>query len=419
MTSLGGSGFPGSVHNDVLTANPSTEAETTTLMEELKRRGRAAVACKDYGNAELLYSKGIEISSSIPKRDKSILFANRSLCRLQMNKASDAHQDALESTQIDPSYVKSHWRLGQALSALERTDEAKEAMQKALKLEPTNKALKKEIDKLEKKLEDERQLMKDTENMDIDDSAPKPTKKTVTTTTTSKKSTSYSSTSSTNSATVKADVEDDDVFTKSDHVKGYKVVNGKKTSFFHNELSEEAKKLIGDIAPKKLETAPPVQSGPAPDGTSAWNKAGTWEERDVTSWAKDTLKEGLAKAAYELPEGSPDAGARASIAKVKKVDGNAFYATVRGKKRHMYEFAIVVEWQLELSSGNVCKGSMTFPDVDGTCELGDGYDMTKYSVDEAPSDARHLLDRFVKNGGLRDAIHESLDDWVRLFRATY
>ena len=58
--------------------------------------------------------------------------------------------------------------------------------------------------------------------------------------------------------------------------------NGKKTSYFHNELSEEAKQLIGDIAPKKLD---PATAAPATTTTSgdksSWNHAGTWEERDV------------------------------------------------------------------------------------------------------------------------------------------
>ena len=51
----------------------------------------------------------------------------------------------------------------------------------------------------------------------------------------------------------KGDGDEDDLFTKSDHVKGYKVVNGKKTSYFHRELTEEEKNMIGDIAPKRLD----------------------------------------------------------------------------------------------------------------------------------------------------------------------
>lgn len=104
-------------------------------------------------------------------------------------------------------------------------------------------------------------------------------------TSTSTKSTSGSSSTTKTESLAKAEstsqtpmeIDDEAEFTKSDHVKGYKIVNGKKTSFFHNELSEEAAKLIGDIAPKKLEMQPAAEPTVQYDGGSVWNKAGTWE----------------------------------------------------------------------------------------------------------------------------------------------
>ena len=89
--------------------------------------------------------------------------------------------------------------------------------------------------------------------------------------------------------------------------------------YFARTLSTEDTALIGSIAPKKIETSPQVAGGgssavaigaataaigggvgggvagaasaatpaqPAPAAASAWNSAGTWEERDVSSWAK-------------------------------------------------------------------------------------------------------------------------------------
>jgi hypothetical protein len=72
----------------------------------------------------------------------------------------------------------------------------------------------------------------------------------------------------------------------------------------------------------------------------------------------------------------------------------------------------------------LAKGSMTFPDFDGTCELGQGYEMIQYQVDDttttlSSSVLKPMLDQNVKHGGFRNAIHECLDNWVRLFRATY
>ena len=51
---------------------------------------------------------------------------------------------------------------------------------------------------------------------------------------------------------------------------------------------------------------------------------------------------------------------------------------------------------------------MTFPDFDGTCELGEGYDMVHYEVQhDTPASLRPILDRFVQAGGLRDALRSS------------
>lgn len=73
-----------------------------------------------------------------------------------------------------------------------------------------------------------------------------------------------------------------------------------------------------------------------------------------------------------------------------------------------------------LGSGEKCKGKMTFFDVDGTHEIGEGYDVTDYVVDAgAPADACHLLERFVRNSGFRTAIEGKLDEWIGLFRETY
>lgn len=68
-------------------------------------------------------------------------------------------------------------------------------------------------------------------------------------------------------------------------MKGYKTNSkGQKTTYFNRELTENEKKLIGDITPKKIDgsaaTAPLACSSPRPvasspsSGGSAWNKAG-------------------------------------------------------------------------------------------------------------------------------------------------
>ena len=150
---------------------------------------------------------------------------------------------------------------------------------------------------------------------------------------------------------------------------------------------------------------------------------GTWEERDVTPWAKETLTASLLSAEYILPDGSPSPGAHAIVSKVSKLEGNASNASVRGKKKYIYEFAITIKWVLTLGNDHTqnCHGEITFPDVDGTVEVGEGYDIVNNAVDGSttPSGTGPMLDRFVRDGGLRESIHTKIDDWVKLFRATY
>ena len=434
MSLYSGLGAP-SAHSDVLSASPDNIDSKRALVEEIKRRGRASVGSKNYPDGDLLYGKGIEILSSIiadddnAKKDLAILYSNRSLVRLQMGKVAQALEDADEAVENDPSYVKAHWRQGQAFTACGNSSSALKSFEKALELEPENKALKKEVQAAIERKEQEEKLMDakaaaaaeitDTDGDEPMKDAPKTKPEQVKQSTTKPKS-----------STVQKDDDKDDEggFTKSDHVRGYKIrSDGKKTSYFDREISEEAKAMIGDIAPKKIDPNNPNAADFSPkltatDGAvSAWNKAGTWEERDVSSWAEDTLKAALLTVEYILPDGSPAPGARGAVTKVSKIDGHASFATVRGKKRYIYEYGVTVDWILTLDDHTkTCHGQMTFPDIDGSVEMGEGYEMTSYSVDgsSAPGTGP-LLDRFVRDGGLRDSINKVIDDWVRLFRATY
>ncbi len=437
--SLGmGMGFGGgpSAHTDVLSASPEDVPSKLRLVEEIKSRGRRCVGCKAYPDAASLYTKGIEVLSSISgdesaKKDSAILYSNRSLVLLNMGKVSEALESADSAVENDPSYVKAHWRRGQACNAIGNNADALASFEKALSLEPANKTLKREVEAAKVKKEQEEKLLaaaKEAKEAEAEVAEPPkaaaPAKKDAVKPASSTKSTASAKPSNND---VKED-GDTDLFTKSDHVRGYKIrSDGKKTSFFDREISDETKQLIGDIAPKRIDSNNPTEDNapkplPVAEGTSAWNKAGTWEERDVTSWAKETLEAALLTAEYVLPEGSPSPGARATVSKVSKFEGHASYATVRGKKRYIYEFAFTLDWVLTLGDDHTktCHGKVTFPDVDGTVELGDGYDIVDYHVDgSSPAGTGPLLQRFVRDGGLRESIHNKIDDWVRLLRATY
>ena len=128
-------------------------------------------------------------------------------------------------------------------------------------------------------------------------------------------------------------------------------------------------------------------------------------------------------ASYTLPASAPTPDAVLSVTKVDVAAGHASVAAVRGKKRYLYEFDLTVHWTLvttRAASGAVAAGTMRFPDIDGTCALGEGYDVSNFTVTQADDpNLRPVLETFCHRQGLREAIHVTVDDWVRNFKETY
>ena len=384
-----------SAHQDILEAKPQDEAAKARLLEECKDRAKRAIQAQVWPDAVALYKKALECTSE--ESQQSILHSNISLAQGKMNRWDDALRSAQSAVDMDAKYVIGWWRLGQAQVSVGKVGEAVTTLQKALSLDPSNKALLKELEKVQKQASEAPKRAASTTSS----TSKSVTKTTPTTTTTA----SSAKTSSTSSGSDPMEVDEEGNFTKSDHVKGYKIVNGKKTSYFHNELSEDAKKLIGNIAPQKLETIPVEENSAKEKGKSAWNKAGTWEEVDCSAWEKQALQELLQATTFQHSEGP------ATVTSAT-VSGHASVATVRGKKRFIYEWSMVVNW-----SFMDCSGKLEFPDVDGTCAVGEPYDATNFTVSIGARTP--LVDDTIYRGGLRNALHESIDNWVRLFQEKY
>ncbi|CAF2121136.1 uncharacterized protein LOC125599082 isoform X2 [Brassica napus] len=107
--------------------------------------------------------------------------------------------------------------------------------------------------------------------------------------------------------------------------------------------------------PQKL-TNNDVVAPNAPALGSLWNQAGTWEEKNLTKWATDRLKELLGSVgSLQFSSG------KAEIFDVNRCVGDAFLVTVRNKKRvgYTYELSLKVqgEWSFEEDMKKV-KGSL-------------------------------------------------------------
>lgn len=179
---------------------------------------------------------------------------------------------------LDPGYVKGFYRKGNALMALSRPLEAAEAFRTGAKMEPKSKLWPPLIAKATKAAEGAPPAEAITASSN-GRSAATASSRTTPLTSTNKAASSGRSTK-------KSGTGDSEDYS---NMRGYKTTaDGKVTTFFHNELSEEAKALIGDIAPKKIEADQAIAAGvencdkASGNDVSAWNKAGTWESRDMT-----------------------------------------------------------------------------------------------------------------------------------------
>lgn len=86
-------------------------------------------------------------------------------------------------------------------------------------------------------------------------------------------------------------------------IRGYKKTSdGKTTTYFNRELSQKDAVLLGDCSPQRISSSgstastspkgdsPQPNNQTSPISTSQWNKAGTWEDRDISHWALTHLK---------------------------------------------------------------------------------------------------------------------------------
>ncbi|XP_052158043.1 uncharacterized protein LOC127775790 [Oryza glaberrima] len=113
-------------------------------------------------------------------------------------------------------------------------------------------------------------------------------------------------------------------------------------------------------APRKIDAAD-LAAKPAPTTLgSVWNKAGTWEEKNLNSWANGRIKDLLGSLdPLEFSTG------KASVYEVSKCTGDAFLVTVRNKKRVGYTYELGLkfkgEWLIKEENKKV-KGYLDIPE---------------------------------------------------------
>lgn len=132
---------------DKLQSELETDSGPEARVEYKKRLGNDMFKAKDYTQAAVHYTEAIQIKDDIPA-----IYSNRCMCFLKMGQADRALVDADKCIELDPKYVKAHFRRGVALLELGELVESLKAFRRTLDLDPKNSQAKASMALAEKKL---------------------------------------------------------------------------------------------------------------------------------------------------------------------------------------------------------------------------------------------------------------------------
>lgn len=126
-------------------AFPASHRPSTMSVAELKAKGNAAFAAKDYATAIGHYTDAINAATG--EQDAvHVLYSNRSACHSGLKEWEKALEDADATIKANPSFAKGYGRKGGALHGARKLEEAMEAYEEGLKIAPADAALKKGLE---------------------------------------------------------------------------------------------------------------------------------------------------------------------------------------------------------------------------------------------------------------------------------
>jgi len=388
-------------HNDLLDMQmPMEEEEQDKYADLCKERATGCFKSGDMASAEKLYTRALEAR---PKN--AILLSNRALVRTNLDLLDAGLKDAKDSIAIDSSYSKAHYRYVQILIKMKKFTDAQEA---ASSFKTTGgdvsvmKPLEAEINSgLEREREDRLRAEKAKIDKPITRKADPPPKPAV------------------SPRKPSPDAEATKNKTKDNsNMKGYKMnAAGQKTSYFHTDLSEEAKAMLPCSRPQKLSsnaTAPLAQPSStttaakqAPLATaSSWNE-NTFETKDCTSWAKERIAE-------VFPITLPLDTNKCQI-KSESVSGDLTACVTRGQMRVINDLTFKFKWELMNDhSKKLGDGTLTF-EADGA----GGYTIDHETKESQPDGQAIIRNNINKDDSvIKRGINNRLDELIREFQAS-
>ena len=118
--------------------------EKKILADKEKEKGNECFKTGEHDTAIEYYTRGLSL------HENAIIYANRAMAYLRMDRAADAVKDCDSALRVDPSYKKALFRRGLAYKALASYDEAADDLKAALSADPDNKQILKELSAVER-----------------------------------------------------------------------------------------------------------------------------------------------------------------------------------------------------------------------------------------------------------------------------
>lgn len=370
-------GMLGSPHQDVLTAVIGVDKESDLrLLEEIKSRAKGAFANGHMPSCESLYTKAISIQND------ATLYSNRAMVRLKMGNNQGALEDSEAALKIDPNFIKGYYRKAMAHRRLEEFDKALAVCAVAqVKENKEMQQLAEDIRADKKKADDAKGAFKaEAHDLTIDRPVPAPTRVPL---------------KPLNGDGVKKAESDNRKTDEKGDLRGYKTrADGATTSYFHMDISEEAKNLIGDIRPQKLET--PVEVEVNATKGSVWNTGGTYESKSYVNWATEKLQ-------TLFPIKCDLANLITCEVTFKKIENTIEIICNRGKRRHVNDLTFTFDWIIKKDMDKIANGTITFEND------GDGDYTPLVTVDaKTENTAQQIVDMAIRHSGSSVAQKEIL-----------
>ncbi|KAF8539253.1 Metallo-dependent phosphatase-like protein [Trichophaea hybrida] len=112
---------------------------------ELKNKGNAAIAKKDWREAVRYYDKAIELDPT-----QAVFYSNRAHSHIKLESYGFAISDATKAIELDPSYIKAYYRRAISHLAITKQKEALKDFRTVCKMAPNDKDAKLKLQECEK-----------------------------------------------------------------------------------------------------------------------------------------------------------------------------------------------------------------------------------------------------------------------------